>query len=184
MDYTGIEQITENFSDAGREACRALDYNEKAFSSDYAFLSCLAGDLFNDGGNLRWKYEKGYISQESIQVGTSALNLLPKIPIVEGIIQEIRKFMTSLGINEVCIENPTEPKKGDRMIFDFGGGAETVDVQEVKDGFVYFGTCLGKRRTSITNLRFTRNLQMGRDIPISVGEGWEILDKVKIESVD
>ena len=178
MDRTGLELIL-GFSDGGKEACRALGFNEGAFGSDFDFLRCLSEELY-DGNQLEWKLEKGHITREGTQVAMDSLRKLPNIPIVLSIIEEMRRLLARLGIDEVSMEKPAEPKMGDRLLVKIARGEMTVDINDVKDGFVHFNLTGGKR-TRIDNLKFTRNLQIGSGVSFSVGEGWMIMDHGKIE---
>jgi len=182
MDRTGIDQISRNFSDEGKEVCNALDYRTEAFNSDLVFLSCLGGDLYNNGEELKWKLERGYITKEGMQTAMDSLKKLPEIPYVLLIINKMRELLARLGINEVVIETPTEPKIKDRLVVRFEGGKMTVDISDVKDGYVFFHVMKNKK-TSISNIKFTRNLQMGCGTSFSVGPGWMIMDDGKIEDV-
>lgn len=180
IDYReGWDKLCLKFSDEGREVCRALDFNETAFKSDLNFLLALAEDLFSKReSTLVWKYESRYVTSEGMQVAMDSLKRLPNFQIVRDVIAEMRKLIAKLGIEEVAMENPTEPKIGDRLLIKFNRAERTEDIQDVRDGYIYFSN--GKK-TRFDNVKFTRNLRTGPAGCLSVGEGWMIIDYSKIE---
>lgn len=177
-----MDQLARNFSDEGRDVCLALDFNAGAFGSDFQFLSELGYSLYHNA-TLEWKFGQGYITREGMQTAMDSLKRLPEIPYVLDIIGKMRELLAKLEIDEVVTENSTEPKVRDRLVIKYADGEGTVNISEVKNGYIYFFDGAKAKRTSIDNIKFTKNLQMGeKTAAFSVGQGWVILDDQKIEN--